>query len=180
MPYLGFNTRLAQACVDQASSLVDAALASEEEDALFALQDTWHACSFVTQVWDITGKTVPLVSNDEGYDYDAIVARIKPQLQKQITEQLEVAVKTGEEDILEARALFARGVRSTAYGQKKGTSRWETTWKSKIDTAERKKKIREEAERKKREAAQKKREKAEFDVFRLHEHGLWATLEQES
>ena len=24
------------------------------------------------------------------------------------------------------------------------------------------------------------REKAEFDVFRLHEHGLWATLEQES
>lgn len=22
------------------------------------------------------------------------------------------------------------------------------------------------------------REKAEFDVFRLHEHGLWATLEQ--
>ena len=24
------------------------------------------------------------------------------------------------------------------------------------------------------------REKAEFDVFRLHEHGLWATLEQDS
>jgi ATP-dependent Clp protease adaptor protein ClpS len=24
------------------------------------------------------------------------------------------------------------------------------------------------------------REKAEFDVFRLHEHGLWATLQQES
>lgn len=23
------------------------------------------------------------------------------------------------------------------------------------------------------------REKAEFDVFRLHEHGLWATLEQD-
>ena len=23
------------------------------------------------------------------------------------------------------------------------------------------------------------REKAELDVFRLHEHGLWATLEQE-
>jgi ATP-dependent Clp protease adaptor protein ClpS len=24
------------------------------------------------------------------------------------------------------------------------------------------------------------RERAEFDVYRLHEHGLWATLEQES
>ena len=145
--------------MENLNALVDAALASEEEDALFKLQDTFQLCTFSTQVRDINNQMVPLVSNGENFDtaaYDALVARFKPQLQKQITAQLEVAIKPRAEDILEARELLKRGMRGTAYGQRRGTSSWERTWKSKVDSAERRKKAREEAERKKREAAQKR------------------------